>query len=163
MLNKLAACAFSVVLVTLGAQTASADTFMDVPGIPGDATFRGYEDQINVVSLSQTLRPQTKLDGYCKVEVVKTLDIAGPLLWAAAVTGQVFPEIKFSVIQTGEVPNKIYEIVLKNARIDNIATALSDLNGEHLALSGTSTVLTYFPVDGAGSPGNPVTTSISCK
>jgi hypothetical protein len=71
----------------------TTQTFLLVPGIQGSSVDEHHKNWIDVLSLTQTLdgggkRPQ------CSLEVVKALDVAGPLLWGAAVTAQSFDEIQ---------------------------------------------------------------------
>lgn len=140
---------------------AAFDTFLTVPGIPGGSTQMHYEGAIEVMSLHQTLVPSTKkADGYCRIEVLKWLDVAGPRLWTAAVTDQLFAEVRIDVVQSGEAPSKLYEIRLQNARIENITTAVDTqvtVPSEKITLVGTSMTLSY-----AGQKGT-VTTNLSCK
>jgi type VI protein secretion system component Hcp len=113
------------------------------------------------LSLQQSLvQPTRKADGYCRIDVIKWLDVAGPRLWTAAVTDQVFSEVRIDVVQSGKTPLKFYEIRLQNARVENITTAVDTqvtVPSEKLTLAGTSMTLTY-----AGEKA-PVTTNISCK
>lgn len=58
---------------------AQTDTFMLVPGIKGSSVDDRHKDWIDVASLTQTLET-TKKNPQCSLEVMKPLDIAGPLL-----------------------------------------------------------------------------------
>jgi type VI secretion system secreted protein Hcp len=143
-------------------QAMAQDTFMLVPGIKGSATDARHRDWIDVLSLSQTLdqvagRPQ------CTLNATKLLDISGPLLWGAAVTGKVFPQIRIEVVSAGERPQIFYQITLTNAVVTGISTSGSSGGFvELVTLSATSVQLKFFPQRADGSLGSPVTSTFTC-
>src|SRR5688572_1386653 len=77
---------------------AQTSVFMFIPGIPGNSVDARHADWIDVLSLSQTLEEVAKGRPQCSVKAIKNLDNAGPLLWAAAVNGQIFPEVKIEFV-----------------------------------------------------------------
>src|SRR6185436_10737853 len=101
----------------------ATDTFMLVPGIPGDSAARGHENWIDVISLQQSWPGQVRKGTSCDVTVVKALDSAGPRLWLAAVTGQSFPEIKIEMVKAAADPFTFYQLKLTNAIISSITTS----------------------------------------
>ncbi len=154
---------FVAAICVLGARTAAAqDAFLLVPGIPGDSTQVRYEDWIEVVSLSQGFDGSAKGPSACTVLVGKPLDKAGPLLWAAAVTGQTFASIQIDIVRGSDKPVKYYELTLNNVRVSSINTQPLDL-GETLSLQGTSATLKFFPQKADGSLDTPVTATAICK
>ncbi len=153
----------AVVAVATAPTIASAQvqTFWNMPGIPGGSTVAAYQGWIDVLSLRQTYPGTTQ--NPCEIQIVKGLDVAGPLLWAAAVTGEIFTDQSQIVIATmgGEAPVELYEIDLeKNLRIISIA----DTEGggvpflETVTLRADQAKLTYYP-----TPGEPESKSFSCK
>jgi len=166
--SKLAILAFVVASVTALAPTAFAQirtqTFALVPGIPGSSTDEHHAGWIEVASLSQGLSTAKKGTA-CDVFLGKQLDIAGPRLWLAAVTGQTFGEIRIEVVKTGEMPLKFYEVRLQNARVTNISTAGSSGGDffESVGLTGTSMTLSFYPQKPDGTLDTPVTTNIPCN
>lgn len=143
--------------------SAATGTFMFVPGIPGGSADDKHKDWIDVLSLQQGW-PGTAKRTSCDVTVVKALDVAGPKLWLAAVTGQVFAEIKIEAVKAGADPVKFYELKLLNAQISSITT-----NGagssfvEDVVLSPQSATLSFFPQNPDGSPGPTVTVTVPCN
>ena len=78
-------------LVCVGVPPAAAQppqTFMLIPGIQGSSLDAQHRNWIDVVSLAQTLNESHQ----CSLEVMKPLDVAGPLLWGAAVAGRRLPK-----------------------------------------------------------------------
>ena len=166
MKKTFSACMLTIAFVTFGVASASAQatsTFMLVPGIPGDATNARYAGWIEVSSLRQTLGVQLKGGSLCDVEVVKRLDIAGPRLWVAAVTGQVFPEVTIEVIRTDGDQSRLYEIKLTSARVLSISTTGDSAFVESVTLSPVSATLTVFTQKADGSAGTPITGTFACK
>jgi type VI protein secretion system component Hcp len=153
-----------------GARTASAQitTFMFVPGIPGGSADITHAEWIDVDDLTQAwpgpAQPTRRTT--CEVTVRKQLDIAGPRLWAAAVTGQVFAEIKIDVLKPGPARFRIYEAKLHNAQITRMATFSSYIQGqlfEDVTVSPETVTLTAFTQDPDGSPGEPVVATFPCR
>lgn len=156
------ACAFALLAAAAPASAQLAtSSFMLIPGIPGDSVQERYKNWIDVFSVTQTLTTEGKRDA-CSVLASKTTDSAGPLLWAAAVTGQVFNAIRIEVVKNGEQPFKFYEIQLNNARIGSITGNPSFLS-ENVTLTAQSITLSFFPQKPDGTPGTPVSSTVSCR
>ena len=137
---------------------------MLIPGIPGDSTDDKHKDWIEVLSLTQTLESANQKGSSCEIQVVKRLDIAGPRLWAAAVMGQIFGEIKVEVVKSGgDQQQVVYSLKLENARVNSISTAISDTFAESLGLLANTATLSVFTQNPDGSIGPPVTATVSCK
>ena len=153
--------ALAVFLIGLdgGISAAQTNTFMRVPGINVSSTAERYKDAIDVVSLRQSWTAGKTTA--CQIEVVKGLDIAGPLLWAAAVTGQVFGEIVVDVTKTVGDQARFFQLKLNNAQIAGIVTSPSTL-GETVALSAQTATLTFWPQRIDGELGPPVTSTVAC-
>jgi len=153
----------AVFMIVPRAASAATDTFMFVPGIPGGSADDRHKGWIDVISLQQGW-PGTAKRTSCDVTVVKALDIAGPKLWLAAVTGQVFAEIKIEALKAGADPIKFYELKLTNVQISSITT-----NGtgtafiEDVVLSPQSATLSFFSQNPDGSTGPPVTVTVPCN
>jgi hypothetical protein len=106
MKNAIERCMSVSVMLFLGmitiamlpiAASAQDQTFMLVPGIPGSSLDAHHERWIDVSSLRQTWNATAKKHSACEIEIGKGLDVAGPRLWTAAVTSQLFPELRIEV------------------------------------------------------------------
>jgi type VI secretion system Hcp family effector len=142
------------------AQTAN-DAFLLVPGIPGESLDERHARWIEVLSLSQGFSDFPKESNVCDVAIQKRLDKSGPLLFAAAVTGQIFPHVQIDLVKpsTGQ---RYYEILLTNARLSSLQSSPQFLT-ESLTLIAESITLSYFPQRADGSPDVPVTAVANCK
>ena len=147
-----------------GVQSAVAQTstFMLVPNIAGDSTELQHVRWIEVFSITQSFNSATKANA-CTVLVAKGLDRSGPLLWAAAATGKIFPEIRIDILKTtGDNAPRFYELILTNATISAI-TSMPNSFAEQLTVTGTSATLRYFPQNPDGSITPPIESTVTCK
>jgi type VI secretion system secreted protein Hcp len=146
----------------VGEAMAATDTFMLVPGIKGSSTDDRHKEWIEVASLSQSLQAD-KRHPQCTLTVLKGLDNAGPLLWAAAVAGQVFGQIQIDVRSGGERSDVFYQVKLQNATVTSISTSISSGTfGEVITLGAGSVQLLFFPQKADGSLDTPITSSFTC-
>ena len=168
MTKTLCASIVAICFVGLSAERASAQaaaTFMLVPGIPGDASTEGYGGWIAVSAFAQAFNPIEKSDNVCSLSITKRLDSAGPRLWAAAVTAQLFNQIQVDIVRPGgDGLVKIYEILLVNARVVSIMTS-GDSTTPHdqVTITADSVGLKFMRQNPDGSVGQPITASFSCK
>ena len=159
-------CMLAAIVIVLIPTAASAQnlTFMHVPGIPGASLQSGYEGWISVTSLRQGWDAAGKKQNSCEIDVVKGLDISGPHLWAAAVTGQPFGEIIIDVTNSRvSFSTKIYEIRLSNAHITSIVTAVDTTLAETVTVAAGGMTLTVYTQNADGTAGAPVTTTFACN
>lgn len=167
MKNKVVAVA-SLVLALLAAGSGEAyaaiRTYMYVPGIPGGSTDAQHQDWIEVLSMSQGASATKKSVACSDFSIMKVLDQAGPALWGAAATGQLFPEIRVEVLMGNEKPIVIYDIRLNNARVSSIQmSGSSELPMESVSFTFQSVTLTFNRQTEAGQVilGTPQT--INCQ
>jgi type VI secretion system secreted protein Hcp len=147
-----------------GEAYAQFQTFMLVPGIPGDATDAQHPDWIEILSMSQGATSTKKTVACSDLSVLKFLDRSGPALWAAAAVGQVFPEIRIEVVTGSDTRIVIYDLRFVNAKVTSINTSgASELPTESVSFSYQSLTLTFNRQSSTGViiPGTPQT--ISCQ
>jgi type VI secretion system Hcp family effector len=152
----------------LGFGTRSAfaqqfDTFMLIPGIPGDSVDARHANWIDVISLQQSWASADKKVNGCSIMVLKHLDSAGPRLWAAAVTAQLFNEIRLELIRVGADRPRVYDIRLLNAQIASITSTASYSFSESLGLTAQTIQLSFYPQNPDGSLGAPIQSSVNCN
>ena len=141
---------------------ADTTTLLIIPGIPGESHIAGYENAIDLYSVTQSFAVGSKAAAACTIAVTKGIDRSGPLLWGAAVTAQTLPEVRVDILRMGEVPLRFYTLTLTNANVLSITSSPSTLT-ESLTLAGTSATITYYPQKPDGSLGTPVTSAATCK
>jgi type VI secretion system secreted protein Hcp len=137
---------------------------MFVPGIPGSSVDADHKDWIDVLAMSQGVSSSKKAVACSDVAIMKRLDQAGPMLWAAAAVGQVFPEVRIEVVKRGEFSGVVYDIRIHNAKVTSSQTSgSSEFPMESVSFSYQSITLTYNPQDAKGGihPGIPQT--IACQ
>jgi type VI protein secretion system component Hcp len=83
-------------------------------------------------------------------------------LWTAAVTGQVFNEVRIDFLKDGLFQYKYYELTLTNAQVTSI-TASPDALVEQLSISGDSATLKYYEQSADGTIRAPVAATVECK
>jgi type VI secretion system Hcp family effector len=141
----------------------STESFMFIPGVPGDAIADRYENWIDVFSVLQSLDASGRKGSACSLSITKGIDSAGPRLWLAAVTGQVFAQIQLDVLRAGgDRQSKFYEVTLNNARITGISTTPDSLR-EQASLTAETMTLKVTPQSADGRPRDPVSATISCR
>src|SRR5262245_38806011 len=141
---------------------AQFQTFMFVPGIPGDSQDPQHPNWIEIESLQQGASSPTKKTVVCSdVTVTKVLDRSGPLFWAAAAMGQTFTQIHIEIVNPQGV---IYDIRLNNARVTSVGQSSANfLPSEVVAFAFQSLILQFnqqLP-SGVIVPGTPQT--ITCQ
>ncbi len=161
-----------VVIVLIGlvstrpAGAQSFNTFLFIPGITGSSVDERHKNWIDVLSLSQGLTPvdPRKAIVACNLTVVKLLDVSGPLLWAAAASGQVFPETTLEVAKTGGTQAAFYVIRLTNARIASIQSSIKadSLPVEQVVLAPEGATLEMKEQRADGSLGATISRTIAC-
>jgi type VI secretion system secreted protein Hcp len=157
------------------AASAADQVFMLVPGIPGGSQVASRSGWIDVLAFSgfasapatstSPAPPKQPPPQPCQIQVEKQLDIAGPRLWAATVTGQTFDTVKIQVVAVAAgVPLVIYDILLTNAQITAISdSGANELPVESVSFKAANVTLTFTPQNPNGSAGTPVTTSFACN
>jgi len=170
-MKKMSAASLLVLglVASAGARQAFADAFMQIPGIKGSSVDGEYPDWIEVVSLTQTAEAVAKATGaagsrsvQCSLEVVKHLDVAGPKLWAAAVTGRNLGDVQIDVRTQGNEPQVTYRIILRGAMINAITTSGEGEYVERVVLVMNTVQLTFFSLREDGSR-IPTVSTFSCK
>lgn len=168
MRRLLAIGAFAFGLVVVGSGEAHARdfrTFMFIPGIPGSSVDDGHKDWIEVLSMSQGVSGVRKSVSCSDMSIMKQLDQAGPLLWAAAATGRMFPEIKIEIVRTSaDFSAVVYDIRLTNARVTSSQTSgSSELPMESVSISYQSIKLQFNPSDPKGGTSEGIPQTIECQ
>ena len=161
-----------VVMVLIGsvstrpAGAQSFNAFLFIPGIPGSSVDERHKNWIDVLSLSQGLAPvdPKKAIVACNLTVVKLLDVSGPLLWAAAASGQVFPEATIEVARAGGTQIVFYVIRLANAKIASIQSSIKadSLPVEQMVLAPESATLEMKEQRPDGTFGATISRTFTC-
>ena len=139
LLNLAAVVAFAFVLVV--PTTAMADVIaLNIPGILGDLKVAGFENQIEVMSLSNNILNPVKVGStgaggavgkpvFSVMIIHKLFDTASPALFLALVTGKHFPNAVLTFIQnsTGSLL-VVFEITLSDIVVSKFETDATEKN-----------------------------------
>jgi type VI secretion system secreted protein Hcp len=161
-------------LVSVAAQAAPGDIFLlQVPNINGGVTRQGYTGWIGLISFSagftspldlSTGQASGKLT--CnEVMAIKPLDATSPELALAVVTGHVYHAISLAALGGGS-QHEFLRLTLKNAVITSLTmggNTSSAARTESVAIAAQQIEITSTPQLPDGSPGQPVSTIVSCN
>ena len=134
-------------------------TFMKVDGIPGDSVVKGHEDEIVLVSFSQTFGTKN----CSRVVATKSVDRASPLLITAATGNLILPTVIITIQKAGAPPLDFFKVTLSSVLIDRID--LGDETGplsEQVILKPRGIRIEYRPQRADGSLGPPITSDFTC-
>ena len=157
-------------VLAVGRAEAALDMVLSIPGIPGDSTLPGYENQITVLAWSWG----ASNSGTCQIpglvslqdlSLTKYTDIASTLLVAALKNNTVLPSATLTILPAGTgQPSE--RIALSSVKVTSYSTGGSggeDRLTENLSFNFSQAVITYYCVGGKGSPCNAVTvTAAGC-
>jgi type VI protein secretion system component Hcp len=165
-LRILWALAFTAVIggAALVPSPAEADFqgFLKIPGLPGESADRIHQDEIELISYTQTVTPAK---GCFKGVAIKSLDKASPGLALLAVTNQVIPQATVTLAKSGQAPFDALVVVLKNVIITTVELVEVDgtpIPTERVVLLPRRATLTYRAQNLDGSPGPTTTTTVVC-
>jgi type VI secretion system secreted protein Hcp len=162
--------ASTTLALLFAARVATAQTvaiYMNIPGIPGDATDAQHKDWIEVEAAGQGLSnpliagPAGLVTGkatFQPVKVVKRIDRSSPLLFLGAAQGKQFPTITIQFVRTTADRPVFFEIKLTNALITSVSTtgADSDLPKELVGLAFAKIEWTFTEIGADGAPAGTV-------
>ncbi len=160
------------------AAPAAADElfFLNVPGVAGDVTTRGYLGWISVTSFTEGFSNAaanrsgaggaTGRTSCQNLHVIKPLDVTSPELALAVATGRVFGKIELVAVRSSNgAPEEFLRFTLSSVMISSVAFA-GDTNTsartETLVLRPTKVDVQYTPQRADGSLGSPVSALLDC-
>ncbi len=157
-------------MLAVGRAEAAMDMVLSIPGIPGDSTLPGYENQISVLSWSWGASSSGTFCGPGAVNLqdlslTKYVDIASTPLVAALKNGTVLPSATLTILPAGTgQPSE--RIALSSVKITSYSSGGSGGEArltENVTLNFSQAVITYYCVGGKGTPCNSVTiTAAGC-
>ena len=147
------------------------DTFMTIPGIPGESQVEGFRNAIEVYSFSWGLSNPATLSGYgfnssktsfAELTIAKRFDKSSPKLMQALVAGQRLQSLTLALVIAG--PNSGNKPFLTYQFTPVLVTTCSDSGSgggdgyptESLSFAAARATVTYYPQNPNGSPSNPV-------
>ncbi|HEU5196291.1 MAG TPA: type VI secretion system tube protein Hcp [Methylomirabilota bacterium] len=141
---------------------AQIQGFMKIPGLPGESQVIGHENEIELMSYTQSAAAK----GCFSAVAVKNLDKASPGLALLAVGKRLVPTVTVTLTRTaGDVPVDVFTALLENVSV--VSVELSEFDGgptpfERVTLQPRRATLSYRQQNPDGSPGAPVIAVVNC-
>ncbi len=156
-------------LSAVGRAEAAMDMVLNIPGIPGDSTLPGYENQIKVLAWSWGASnaascsfPTGKLS-LQDLSFTKYFDVASTVLLTRMKDTTVIPSATLTMVPVGtSAPSET--IALSNIIVSSVSTGGSggeDRLTENVSFNFSQAVITYYCVGGKGAPCNSVTVTVA--
>jgi type VI secretion system secreted protein Hcp len=158
----ISAAVFTCALAASRAQ-AALDMFLEIPGVAGESTTAGYENQINVLAWSFG-GSKYECGGNLNLQnlaMTKYVDKSTVDLNAAMAAGTVFPTITLRVVRPGGPVTQ--SLQLSNAVLTSISSGGSggeDRLTENVTFAFSQVTITYTFIDGSGKAGSPESTTL---
>lgn len=139
---------------------AAGQIFLDIDGVEGDATTRGFERQIELLSMSFGLGVADAKKTSCTsqdINVVKFIDRASADLIVAASLGARYPAATITFTRTGEGVVKVIQFDLTDVRVSSYSTGgsageVNFVESLTLGYSGLSGTVYNLKPDGTVTP-----------
>ena len=155
-------------LLVVGRAEAALDLVLNIPGIPGDSTIPGYENQIKVLAWSWGASNSGTCSGPGQINVqdlalTKYFDLASTPLVAALKNGTVLTSATLTILTAG-TGERSETIAMSNVKISSYSSGGSggeDRLTENVTFGFSQAVITYYCVGGKGSPCNAVTVTVA--
>ncbi|MBW2714024.1 MAG: type VI secretion system tube protein Hcp [Deltaproteobacteria bacterium] len=137
--------------------------FLCIPGQPGSATLRGFEDCIEIHSYAQEF---SKRKEACKISFIKEFDPASISFALQAVSGTMISQGTFHFFSDSDVPAVLLEVEFSNWKVKkvrasgeegDVEAALAEVV-ELRRTASSSLSITRFPPGGA-----PETENMDCS
>ena len=165
-------------LVAAKPSAAATNIYLQIPGIPGEATATNYKDDIQLLSYSQSvMAPATVGSGIggitagratCgQITFIKHVDKASYLLVQAVMTGKRIPDGYISFVDTqgnGGVPRVDYLVTLKEfifTSVQQSDSSPAELT-ENVSLVASKFDIEYVPFNSRGVAGAAEKLSVDC-
>src|SRR5258708_19723256 len=175
--------ALTALVLGLAAQAVSAEELflVNIPGIGGDVTLKGYEGWISVTAFSEgfTNAEGAAFGGGAEVgrtscqelRVVKMLDVTSPEVAAAVATGRHYASVKLAVLKEGAQNFEFLRFTLSNVIFTSVTfggntkTSTTDVTptapADTPALSPPHTSLQFPPQPPHSPPCPPLSSPIT--
>ncbi len=161
--------------VVIGAaQPALADDiFLKITGLPGNSMDSKHKDEIEVLNFQQAFSGSGSAVGSgagggkatCpQFYITKNVDNSSPGLAEAASYQRTFPSATLVVRQNSEKGYEYYKVVMSSVIVQATNSQFTNEGGtyESVAFTARTSSMIYTPQKSDGSPGTPITKSISC-
>jgi type VI secretion system secreted protein Hcp len=139
---------------------AAVDSWLKIPGLPGESLQQDHKGEIDVISFAQMLDAKN-----CSYAFVKNLDKASPGLADAVARKSVLPTVTLTSRKSGEGQKDFYVLTLFSVAVQSLELSWSAggvAQAEQIVLSPRSVNISYKPQDEKGGLGPEVKASFNC-
>ena len=164
VLYPLALISLVLVVACLPAPAAAQiQSFLKIPGLPGESQVQGHQDEIELFSYMQSALAK----GCLNVVASKSLDKASPGLSLLAVLKQTVPAMTVTLTRTTvDAPVDVFTALLEQVAV--VSVDLSEFDGagapaERVTLQPRRATLSYRQQNSDGSVAPPVTAILDCQ
>jgi type VI protein secretion system component Hcp len=159
-MKKLLPSLLLVGVLTSTMQAATAAVFLNIPGVPGEATEEAHPQWINLFSMQVGVANKA-----CNgVTVLKGIDTSSPVLSAAALTGGIYSSMRVEVTTADENRSVFLIYAMTNVIVTSVnATTVNATVTETLTLMPATLTITYNPQGSGGPGGSPISYTLTCK
>lgn len=138
---------------------AQINSWMFIPGIPGDATQQEHVGWIALTSYSQTFATKA----CSRVVVLKLIDRSSPALITTAAGNVLLPQVRIAVSKPGPADLDFYKATLTNVLIERVdVSGETGILTEQVVLRPQHINISYIPVGLDGKPGQPIVSTMDC-
>jgi type VI secretion system Hcp family effector len=163
-------------LLVASKPAAATEIYMSIPGIPGNATARGFQNDIELLSYSQSVQAPLTSSGTgsgagklsCgQITINKNLDKASPLLIRSLVSNHRLAQVVINFVETranGTGQEIDYIVTLKDVSVTSVQQSdktPSELT-ETVSFSATEFSIDYVPYTARGVAGTADKFSVNC-
>lgn len=147
------------------ASSARADLFVDIPGVPGQATENAHRNWIRCESAAfgivrapapATAATRRTASGprFSEITLVRTVDVSSPELFYRAASGDAAPSVVMEFTRSAGDAKSVYLVIeLKEVRVTSYSIAASEeTDTEQVTLSFSEITMRYTAFDDAGRP-----------
>ena len=151
-------------LLALGSSAVSAstiETLLSIPGLPGESSVRGYENWIDLDSVSVGV-----VDRACsRITAIKKLDRASPALSASALSGLLYSSMVIATVKVGAEQAEFLRYTLTNVIVTavNINNAPDGYPMETIILQPGVITFSYRSQREDGTLDAPIQFTLTCS
>ncbi|HSB30055.1 MAG TPA: type VI secretion system tube protein Hcp [Candidatus Sulfobium mesophilum] len=102
------------------AAAADVKIYLRMAGVEGKSMDADHKNWIDVAEFGLMIELSKKESRSCQVHVVKYIDPASPVLWAAVTSAKVFTEVKVDMVRGVEPQVKLVEQTMTNVRVGRV-------------------------------------------
>jgi type VI protein secretion system component Hcp len=158
--------ALIVSLAAAVSDAAAADVkiYLRMAGVEGKSMDADHKNWIDVAEFGLIIELSKKESRSCQVHVVKYIDPASPVLWAAVTSAKVFTEVKVDMVRGVEPQVKLVEQTMTNVRVGRVefGQMINGQPAETITLLPEKVNVRYFIMKPDGTVPGTIDSMVNC-